>query len=512
MLGGCGISREPGHYESNEPCLSIGYTTAARAALSGIDSSRLPRVLVSDLNGESYKAKEWAAAEVRVLPQSPETHLHPADCFGDVGAMAAVSQLAIAAIGLSRGEWVGPTMVIAGSDGSARGVVIAEALSGNGRLEPDLEAPWRAAAERVAVREMSSALVDDHLEETGFLRLQRRLAESRSAEPWSQRDAHDRRHAWHLLALAASAPHAQPTLMNAIMDGSRSPEDRAAAAAALALAGVPSALRGTWVLVKGKQPQPAALVEAFEDLPNAVRNAVHRGLLDHEDGRVRDLAREVFPDRVADERDLLAAIQENTSTEPREAAASLLGDLDGDGLDLVLDSPRIRTLLKPETIVWATARRGRAEAVELVRRLSAADVTPRLLTALGSNGYSDALAILLHFVGDENIDRADAAAAAIAAMTGVDVVDPGGEDDAADNVWSRSPDRWREALRSAFAGRSRPERMLMGAEWSAERIEHLRADARVRNGVRRTLAAALGSSRVHEPATAYYWLQRRARG
>jgi hypothetical protein len=264
--------------------------------------------------------------------------------------------------------------------------------------------------------------------------------------------------------------------------------------------------------MKGKDAQPGVLIEAFNDLPKPTRNAVRQGLLDHEDSRVRDLAGEVFPSRTADRHRLLAAIQENTGTEPREQAASLLGELASDGPDTLLDSPRIRELLRPETIAWATARGGRAGAVQLVQRLSASDVTPRLLTALGSGGYSDALPILLHFVGDENVDRADAAGAAIAALTGVDVLESGGEGDAADETWSRSAARWREALRKVFAGRSLPERMLAGTVWSTDLLEDLRADSQARNGVRRTLAAAVGSLGVEAPAVAYYWLQKRARG
>lgn len=261
-------------------------------------------------------------------------------------------------------------------------------------------------------------------------------------------------------------------------------------------------------MAKGKDADPAALIEAFDDLPEATRQALRRALGEHADNRVRDLARDVWPDTAIDEDELRTAIVGNASVEVREHAASALVAGGGDGLQWILDSPRIRALLTPETVVWAAARSGRPDAAALARRLSEAEYTPRLLLALGSAGYPDVIDILLHFVSDESADRADAAGASLAALTGVDLVEPGGEEDAASEVWSRSADGWRAALRRAFSGPGLHQRMVRGVEWSADRVEAVRADPHVRNGIRRALAGVVGSQRGGPSAAAYYWLQR----
>jgi 3-oxoacyl-[acyl-carrier-protein] synthase I len=66
-------------------------------------SSSPLRAVLCDLNGESYRATEWAYAYARVFRDSanpcPRTLLHPADCIGDVGA-------ATGALLLTFGAWM----------------------------------------------------------------------------------------------------------------------------------------------------------------------------------------------------------------------------------------------------------------------------------------------------------------------------------------------------------------------------------------------------------------------
>lgn len=500
------VAREPGHYDSDKPCLATGYTAATRAALAALDARRPPLVLLSDLNGESYKAKEWAAAEVRTLSHSPRLHIHPADCYGDVGSIAGVCQVAIAAVGFSRGEWSGPALVIAGADGSARGVVVVDGSSA--RLEPNLLAPIQARPERTDVAEMSKAILNDHLEEAGFLRLQRRLAEDRSAERWLTRDALDRRHAWHLLALAACATQVETTLLEASADDGRPAEDRAAAVTGLALAGAPSAIRGTWTLMKGRHSQPGALIEAFHDLPSEIRHSMERQLASHHDRRVRDLATALFQEPTDPEAGVTIDGRESTERRDRPTSPSVEGGRDRRA-DSDYSSQSSADTATHEAAAWRAAKHGQNDAPALARKLPEPEVTPRLLEALGGAGYTEAIPILLHFVNDRDLTRADAAGAALAAITGVDLVEPSDESEAADEHWCRSQERWRETLRREFANRDLLPRMIAGSLWSIDSATKLWRNPATRNGIRRTLLSVIESgSTLTGRTTDYYWLQR----
>jgi 3-oxoacyl-[acyl-carrier-protein] synthase-1 len=64
-----------------------------RPALSEI------RTIVSDFNGESYYAHEWGLTKTRLGPlcQHSISLIHPADCYGDVGAATGGLLIALAA-------------------------------------------------------------------------------------------------------------------------------------------------------------------------------------------------------------------------------------------------------------------------------------------------------------------------------------------------------------------------------------------------------------------------------
>jgi len=262
-------------------------------------------------------------------------------------------------------------------------------------------------------------------------------------------------------------------------------------------------------MVKGKAADPAALVEAFDDLPEAARDALLRRLGEYDDSRVRDLTRQLFAGAVINESELLAAIERSPSIEVRQHAASALVERGSDAVRRMLDSPRLIGTLPPETVAFAAARIARRDALDLTRRLSEAEITPRLLVALGGAGYPDAIEILLHFVSDGRDERADAAGGALATLSGIDLVEPAGDEDAASEIWSRSAERWRAALTHALSGQRSYERIVRGGAWSSERVKESLSEPHARNGVRRTLAAALGTEWADRSVTTYYWLQRR---
>jgi len=506
VLKAASLAREPGHFESNEPCLSLGYTEAVRSALTAVDPGRAPRVLLSDLNGESYKAKEWAVAELRTVPQGLVSHLHPADCFGDIGSVAGVVQLGLVAIGLSRKEWLGPALVVAGADGSARAVVVADMPGASGRLEPDLAVPLRTTTARPTANALSSALVEDHLEEIGFLRLQRRLAEKRSAERWCDRDAHDRRHAWHLLALAALVPDTERALVAMATDAGRPPEDRAAAVTALTLAGASKMYSAIFGMLK-QRADIVVLSEAFGDLPEVARDALRRRIGEYTDPRMGHLVARLLGDH-EDEEQLIATVERASSVDARHAAAAALIERGSDAIGWLLGSPALVGALPPETVAFAAARAAQRDAFDLSWRLPKSDMTPRLLAALGATGYREAIEILLDFVEDASAERADAAGGALAALSGVDLVELAGEEDAANKMWSRSAERWRSALAQVPLSPHASERIVRGRAWSLERVKERLLDPQGRNGVRRVLAAAAGNDWAGHRVTSYYWLQR----
>jgi 3-oxoacyl-[acyl-carrier-protein] synthase-1 len=111
---------------TDQPNTAIALTRAVRTALTdaGLKSAELGSVW-GDLNGESYRSREWAFSEVRVqLPGSVEL-IHPADTQGDLGNATDASLLALATMAQAAG-WSGgrPSLVFSGSDRGIRAVTV----------------------------------------------------------------------------------------------------------------------------------------------------------------------------------------------------------------------------------------------------------------------------------------------------------------------------------------------------------------------------------------------------
>jgi 3-oxoacyl-[acyl-carrier-protein] synthase-1 len=125
-VGAVTLAQEPHPFVSDTPSRADGLTSACASALQegGIGAHEIGTVL-SDLDGEFHRAKEWALAEVRCLGEAGERALlHPADCFGSVGASSGVVLLVLAAIGLSRGWFAKPVLVVASDDVGECGAAI----------------------------------------------------------------------------------------------------------------------------------------------------------------------------------------------------------------------------------------------------------------------------------------------------------------------------------------------------------------------------------------------------
>jgi 3-oxoacyl-[acyl-carrier-protein] synthase I len=111
---------------SDKPNTAKGLTTAVRAVL---DEAKVAATQIgfvwSDLNGESYRAREWAFSETRLGFQTQTELIHPADCQGDLGTASGVVLLGLAAQAQVTG-WGGrkPALVFTGSEGGIRAATI----------------------------------------------------------------------------------------------------------------------------------------------------------------------------------------------------------------------------------------------------------------------------------------------------------------------------------------------------------------------------------------------------
>lgn len=134
-LVGVGLANEPAPFLSERPSKGEGLTKACKTALS--ESTCDPadiEVVLGDLNGEFFRAKEWGYAELRCFGNCNDARQlwHPADCMGSIGAASGAILMNIAAVGLSRG-WIEKYAIVFCSDdeGECSSVVLKSSSSAN---------------------------------------------------------------------------------------------------------------------------------------------------------------------------------------------------------------------------------------------------------------------------------------------------------------------------------------------------------------------------------------------
>lgn len=95
---------EPNPWYGDRPCLAEGLTRALRSLLERPEHRVRTDLTLGDLNGEPWRAQEWAFAYLRTeaLHSEPLNLWHPADLWGDTGAAAGALLTALAAYELSR--------------------------------------------------------------------------------------------------------------------------------------------------------------------------------------------------------------------------------------------------------------------------------------------------------------------------------------------------------------------------------------------------------------------------
>lgn len=95
---------EPHPWYAGAPCCGEGLTDALRGALdAGLPAGHRAGTTWCDLNGEAWRADEWAYAYLRTSDRhgEPLRLRHPADCLGDLGAATSPMLVALAALDLS---------------------------------------------------------------------------------------------------------------------------------------------------------------------------------------------------------------------------------------------------------------------------------------------------------------------------------------------------------------------------------------------------------------------------
>lgn len=95
---GIGSARESLIAGSDGVCLGRGLTHAFQAALESLEAGRAVSDVYCDMNGEPYRADEFAFAVCRTRERflSASEFIAPADCWGDVGAASGVLLVSLA--------------------------------------------------------------------------------------------------------------------------------------------------------------------------------------------------------------------------------------------------------------------------------------------------------------------------------------------------------------------------------------------------------------------------------
>jgi 3-oxoacyl-[acyl-carrier-protein] synthase I len=121
------VAVEPVTIWASDPSAATGLSDAARGALEQLaDRGQSTRLVVCDLNGETYRAKEFGTAAARVLSAVPNPFAvwHAADCIGDTGAAAFIVSACVGARALLKGYAKSDAVLLLGSsDDGLRGAV-----------------------------------------------------------------------------------------------------------------------------------------------------------------------------------------------------------------------------------------------------------------------------------------------------------------------------------------------------------------------------------------------------
>jgi len=127
MTRGLGKGLEKNPVGTDRPSSGEGLAQAIRAAIGGAENPLEIEWVAGDLNGESYRAKEWGLGQVMLQKNfRGAKHIwHPADSLGDVGAASGAVLVSLAARALEKGYAPAEKcLIFAGSDDGSRGALL----------------------------------------------------------------------------------------------------------------------------------------------------------------------------------------------------------------------------------------------------------------------------------------------------------------------------------------------------------------------------------------------------
>lgn len=124
---GAGAAAEMIPRGDDRPCIGLGWTQAAQQALAKLPAERKITHIISDLNGEPYRADQFGFTALRIsgrLIDNWQRHT-PALVSGDVGTASALLHVALSANLLRQPEQNGQThLLLASSDDNLRAAMI----------------------------------------------------------------------------------------------------------------------------------------------------------------------------------------------------------------------------------------------------------------------------------------------------------------------------------------------------------------------------------------------------
>jgi 3-oxoacyl-[acyl-carrier-protein] synthase I len=127
------LANEPNRIRTQTVCVGLGLAEALRGALHGVLPERKVTDIYCDMNGEPYRADEYAFASLRVKDriESATDFVAPADCWGDVAAAGAPLHVVLAAMAGQKGYAKGGrALVWASSESGERAAALIE-VNGN---------------------------------------------------------------------------------------------------------------------------------------------------------------------------------------------------------------------------------------------------------------------------------------------------------------------------------------------------------------------------------------------
>ncbi len=130
-LASWSIEEELGHLYSNEPYKGEALARAARDLFVHQSPQTINR-LYSTANGEHYWAKELAVMMTRSLNNLPQPlqHIHPADCWGDLGAASGAALIALAFSHFEKNPNTVPALISCASDQGLRTLALLKTIEG----------------------------------------------------------------------------------------------------------------------------------------------------------------------------------------------------------------------------------------------------------------------------------------------------------------------------------------------------------------------------------------------